>query len=214
MSCSILSYGKAVFHCVVINIMPVPVAARSKAWFYDLSPAEIVGSNPTGGMDVCGECCVLSKVSAKSWSLAQSSPTDCCVLMCVLSGKKPFVNEDESQDPIRGCRAKKKKFIYIIQLLRNTLRSQTELESAHYQETETNWFKSKINQLANREKIQPVYRRQTTSLQSGDQTHLDLRNRTLGMCQQIKHSNHAESTIKNPQNHNKCSLVCDKSYPP
>ena len=24
------------------------------------SPAEIVGSNPTGGMDVCGECCVLS----------------------------------------------------------------------------------------------------------------------------------------------------------
>jgi hypothetical protein len=24
------------------------------------SPAEIVGSNPTGGMDVCRECCVLS----------------------------------------------------------------------------------------------------------------------------------------------------------
>ena len=24
------------------------------------SPAEIVGSNPTGGMDVCCECCVLS----------------------------------------------------------------------------------------------------------------------------------------------------------
>ena len=23
-------------------------------------PAEIVGSNPTGGMDVCFECCVLS----------------------------------------------------------------------------------------------------------------------------------------------------------
>ena len=61
---------------------------------------------------------------------------------------------------------------------------------------EINWFKSKRNQLANREKIQPVYRKQTTSLQSGDQTHLDLRNRTLGMCQQIKHSNHAESKSK------------------
>ena len=132
----------------------------------------------------------------------------------------------------------------IHKVLRTTLRSQTELESTHYQETETNWFnplnaelipicrllalleahyilhisrirvKSKRNQLANREKIQPVYRKQTTSLQSGDQTHLDLRNRTLGMCQQIQHSIHADSTIKNPQNHNKCSLVCDKPYPP
>ena len=33
--------------------MPVPVAARSKALVYGSSPAEIVGSNPTGGMDVC-----------------------------------------------------------------------------------------------------------------------------------------------------------------
>ena len=31
----------------------VPVAARSKAWVCDRSLAEIVGSNPTGGMDVC-----------------------------------------------------------------------------------------------------------------------------------------------------------------
>jgi len=62
----------------------------------------------------------------------------------------------------------------IRKVLRTTLRSQTELESAHYQETETNWFKSKRNQLANREKIQPVYRKQTTSLQSGDQTHFGL----------------------------------------
>jgi len=40
--------------------VPVPVAARSKAWVCGLSPAEIVGSNQTGGMDVCCECCVLS----------------------------------------------------------------------------------------------------------------------------------------------------------
>ena len=33
--------------------MPVPVAARSKVYVCGRSPAEIVGSNPTGGMDVC-----------------------------------------------------------------------------------------------------------------------------------------------------------------
>ena len=33
--------------------MRVPVAARSKAWVYCRAPAEIVGSNPTGVMDVC-----------------------------------------------------------------------------------------------------------------------------------------------------------------
>jgi len=36
----------------VIN-MQVPVAARSKAWVCGRSPAEIVGLNPAGGMDVC-----------------------------------------------------------------------------------------------------------------------------------------------------------------
>jgi len=41
--------------------VPILVAARSKAWVYGRSPAEIVGSNPTGVMDVvCCECCVLS----------------------------------------------------------------------------------------------------------------------------------------------------------
>ena len=33
-------------------MLPAPEAARSKA-LYGRSPAEIVGSNPTGGMDVC-----------------------------------------------------------------------------------------------------------------------------------------------------------------
>jgi hypothetical protein len=33
--------------------MPIPVAARSKAWVYGRSLAGIVGSNPTEGMDVC-----------------------------------------------------------------------------------------------------------------------------------------------------------------
>jgi len=33
--------------------MPIPVAPRSKAWFCGRSSAEIVSSNPTGGMDIC-----------------------------------------------------------------------------------------------------------------------------------------------------------------
>ena len=36
--------------CVCV---PVPVAARSKAWVCVRSPAEIVGSNPTVDIDVC-----------------------------------------------------------------------------------------------------------------------------------------------------------------
>ena len=60
-------YGTFIFHAsdldalkgrenikVTVNVnQPVPVAARSKAWVCGRSPAEIVGSNPTGGMDVC-----------------------------------------------------------------------------------------------------------------------------------------------------------------
>jgi len=36
------------------------VAALSKVCVCGRSPTETVGSNPTGGMDVCRECCVLS----------------------------------------------------------------------------------------------------------------------------------------------------------
>ena len=39
--------------------MPVPVTAQSKAYVYGRWPAEIVGSNPTGG-HVGLLCCVLS----------------------------------------------------------------------------------------------------------------------------------------------------------
>jgi hypothetical protein len=38
--------------------LPVPVAAQSKASIYSRSPAAIVGSNPTRGMDVCCVCVV------------------------------------------------------------------------------------------------------------------------------------------------------------
>jgi len=45
----------------VTIFQPVPVAARSKAWVCGRLHAEIVGSNPTGDMDVCllrGMCVV------------------------------------------------------------------------------------------------------------------------------------------------------------
>ena len=47
----------------VQNIKPIPMAARYKASDCGRSPAEIVGSNLTGGVELwvyCCECCVLS----------------------------------------------------------------------------------------------------------------------------------------------------------
>ena len=43
-----------------IKGLPIPAAAWSKVWVCGTSPAEIVVSNPTWGMDVCCECRVLS----------------------------------------------------------------------------------------------------------------------------------------------------------
>ena len=36
-----------------MDIELVPFAAQSKAYVYGRSPAEIVGSNPTGDADIC-----------------------------------------------------------------------------------------------------------------------------------------------------------------
>jgi hypothetical protein len=41
---------------ILITDLPVPVAERSKALVYSRSPAAILGSNPTGDMDVCLLC--------------------------------------------------------------------------------------------------------------------------------------------------------------
>ena len=46
---------------------PIPVAARSKAWVFGSSPAEIVGSNPTEGhgcLSVVSVVCCQVEVSA------------------------------------------------------------------------------------------------------------------------------------------------------
>ena len=37
----------------VIDGVPVPVAARSKAWFCGRSPVGVAGSSAAGGMDAC-----------------------------------------------------------------------------------------------------------------------------------------------------------------
>ena len=67
--------------------MPVPVAARSKAYACGRSPAEIVGSNPTGGHGclsvVSVVCCqVEAKISGSCCSLVQRSPAKCGVSEC------------------------------------------------------------------------------------------------------------------------------------
>jgi hypothetical protein len=49
------------FMSLVTFLVPVPVAALSKAWVYGHSLAGVVGSNPSRAwMSVCCECCVLS----------------------------------------------------------------------------------------------------------------------------------------------------------
>ena len=70
--------------------MPVPVAVRSKAWVCGRSPAEIVGSNPTGGKDVCRECCVLSGRGLCDELIArpEESYRLCCVVVCDLGNLK------------------------------------------------------------------------------------------------------------------------------
>jgi len=47
---------------------------------------------------------------------------------------------------------------------------------------------------------------------SGNQTYVKLRNRTVGLRQQVQHSHHAEIPIFSPQSHTKYTLVHNKSY--
>jgi hypothetical protein len=92
-------------------MLPIPVAVRFKAWVFGRSLTGIVGSNPTGGMDVClvGVVCCQVEVSATSWSLVQRSPAECGVSqMCVTM--KPRRNE-EAQAHI-GLSSHRKKYPY------------------------------------------------------------------------------------------------------
>ena len=48
-----------IFKGTKFRLQPIAVAARSKAWVCGRSLGGIVGSNPSGSMDVCCVCCVL-----------------------------------------------------------------------------------------------------------------------------------------------------------
>jgi hypothetical protein len=69
----------------------VPVAMQSKAWVFGQAFTGIVGSNPTGGIDVCHlwvfVCCQV-QVSLTDWSLARRSPNGCGVSECDLETSK------------------------------------------------------------------------------------------------------------------------------
>ena len=81
------------------DLVPVPVAAQSKAQVHGRSPAEIVGSNPTGGMDVCCECCVLSgrNLCDELITRPEESYRLWCVVVCDLETAKILVNEEEAK---------------------------------------------------------------------------------------------------------------------
>jgi len=44
-------------------------------------------------------------------------------------------------------------------------------------------------------------------------TSVDVWNKTMGMCFQVKHSSHSALPIQTPQNYNQCPMVCLKSHP-
>ena len=68
---------------------------------------------------------------------------------------------------------------------------------------ETNRLENKEDQLVDRENIPSIYTKEITHLQSGNQTDMELRNKSVGLCQQVQQWHHAEIAIQNSQNHNK-----------
>ena len=66
--------------------LPVPVAARSKAWVCGRSPAESGFESHRGHrcLSVVSIVCCQVEVSATSWSPVQRSPTDCGASLCVI----------------------------------------------------------------------------------------------------------------------------------
>jgi hypothetical protein len=57
--------------------MPVPV--------YGCSPAAIMGSNPTGGMDVCLLCVLSGRGLCDELITRPEGPTDCGASLCVIT---------------------------------------------------------------------------------------------------------------------------------
>jgi len=80
---------------------------------------------------------------------------------------------------------------------KTALRLQVKLERTHHQKKKTNRLKNKRDQLVDRKKFPSVYRKQITHLQSGNQTDMKLRNRIVGLRQQVQRIHHAEIPFQN-----------------
>ena len=74
----------------LIPTWPVPVAARSKSWVCGCSPAEILGSNPTGGMEA--ECFVFSGSGLCDELITR--PEESYRLWCVVVLSRNLANEE------------------------------------------------------------------------------------------------------------------------
>jgi hypothetical protein len=74
-------------------------------WVCGRSPAEIVGSNPTGGTGVCCECCVLSGRGLCDELITR--PEESCRLWCVVVCDLE-ISSIRSLRHTGGCRAKNK----------------------------------------------------------------------------------------------------------
>ena len=77
------------------------MAARSKALACGRSPAEILGSNPTGGMDICCECRLLSGrgLCDELITRPEESYRLCCVVVCDLETSRigtPYIYDISS----------------------------------------------------------------------------------------------------------------------
>jgi hypothetical protein len=69
--------------------MPVPVAARPKAWIYGLSLDGITGSNPAKDIDVCRECCVVSSRGLCDGSITRPEKSYRVSVVCLSMIMKP-----------------------------------------------------------------------------------------------------------------------------
>jgi hypothetical protein len=138
----------------------------------------------------------------KKWKIRVNEPESSHITFNLRKGHCPAANINQTIIPQTEA----------VKYLRATLRLRVKLERTHRQKKKTNWLKNKRDQLVNRKKISSIYRKQITHLQSSNQTYMELRNRTVGLRQQVQHSYHAEIPIHNSQSHSKCTLLCNKSY--
>jgi hypothetical protein len=118
---------------VCCTVLPVPLAARSKAKVCGLSPADIVGSNPTGSMDVfllwvlcvVREYCVLSGLCDELIIRPEESYWLWCVVVCDLE-----TCERGGPSPLRAVAPKKTLYSVrsLLWLVRYSVSSKQRLE--------------------------------------------------------------------------------------